>query len=104
MNYSDRIKFVTKTEGGFNPETGNHEPPSIESVKKPCNITTLGSDRSNQLFGTIDTNVIVVRLQQPYNEQFSYAEVKEGHHAGKYHKNSVINHRRKTVYYLEETK
>lgn len=65
MRYSDRIVFITETEGGYNPVTGEHDE-AIKTVDtKPCNISPIGVDRSVKLFGEFDTSIIVARLQRP---------------------------------------
>lgn len=101
MRYSDRISFVTEAEGGFNPETGNHDEAEKTYETKPCNITPVGVSRSVELFGEIDTSVIVARLRQPYNKPFDYVEIPEGQYKGSYRVKEHVLHRRKTAFYLE---
>jgi len=101
MRYADRINFISETGGGFNPETGNHDEPTTTTDTKACNISTLGIKRSVELFGEIDTSVIVVRLQRPYKKKFSYANVPSGQYKGNYRIREQVKHRSKTVFYLE---
>jgi len=101
MRFSDRVSFVTETEGGFNPETGNYDEPKKERDTKPCNISTIGTKRSVELFGEIDTSVIVVRLQRPYHEKFDYINIPSGQYKGDYRVKEKVPHRKQTVFYLE---
>lgn len=101
MRYSDRITFVFETEGGYNPDTGNHDEAVITMDIQPCNISPIGVDRSVQLFGEIDTGIIVTRLQRPYHKPISYVEIPEGQYEGKYRIKEQVRHRPKTVFYLE---
>jgi len=77
MRYSKRVTFVTKIGGGFNPDTGKHDKPREVRDEKACNVSTVGVDRSKELFGEIDTIVTVIRLQRPYDKQFDYIELND---------------------------
>jgi len=101
MRYSDRVSFVTETEGGFNPETGNYDESKKECDTKPCNISPIGIKRSVELFGEVDTSIIVVRLQRPYHAEFDYIEVPSGQYKGDYRVKEKVLHRKQTVFYLE---
>lgn len=70
MRFTDRITFMRKEGGGYNPETGKHDFPVPIPTVKPCNLSTLGTDRTTQLFGVVDKVVTVARLQRPYVEAF----------------------------------
>lgn len=97
MRYDKRIIFVRETEGGLNPSTGNHEEGELIKTTLPCNISSLGVDRSVQLFGEIDTSVIVVRLRRVYDIPFDYALVDDK----EYHVKRHIPHDYESVFYLE---
>lgn len=97
MRYNKRITFVTETEGGLNPETGNHEESKLVKTTLPCNISSLGVDRSAQLFGEIDTSVIVVRLRRVYDIPFDYALVDGKEYYVKRH----VPHDYESVFYME---
>jgi len=101
MRYIDRVVFITETEGGFNPDTGNHDEPIEHSEIKPCHISTIGVERSARLFGEIDTSVIVVRLQRPYNKPIDRVEIPNGQYKGEYRLKERIPHRTESVFYLE---
>src|SRR5690625_3661426 len=101
MRYSDRISFVTEKEGGFNPETGNYDEPKKERDTKACNISPIGVKRSVELFGEIDTSIIVVRLQRPYHKEFDYINIPSGQYKGDYRVKEKVLHRKQTVFYLE---
>lgn len=101
MRYSDRVIFVTESEGGFNPDTGNHDEAVQVKETKPCNITPVGTERSVQLFGEIDTNIIVSRLQRPYNRVIDYVVIPSGQYKGRYRVKEHIKHRKQSVFYLE---
>lgn len=103
MRYSDRISFVTETEGGYNPGTGNHDEAKKTFDTLPCNISPIGVERSVQLFGEIDTSIIVARLQRPYHKSFDYVEIPEGQYKGEYRIKERVLHRPKSVFYLEGT-
>lgn len=77
MRFNDRITFVVVSGGGYNPETGTHEPMKEERTTLPCNLSTLGLERTQQLFGASDKNVITARLQRPYTGKFEHIEIEQ---------------------------
>lgn len=101
MRYSDRISFITETEGGYNPVTGEHDEAERIPDIKSCNVSPVGVERSVQLFGEIDTSIIVARLQRPYNKTFDHVEIPEGQYKGEYRIKEHVPHRTKSVFYLE---
>src|SRR5699024_1922553 len=75
MRFNKRITFVTDGESYYDPNVGDWVEGEKEYDTVPCNISTLKVDRTKQLFGEIDTNIQVVRLQRPYNDEFDYIEL-----------------------------
>lgn len=96
MRFSHRITFVAETDGGYDPETGKHIEPTITEDTRPCNLSELGTERTNELFGQIDKRIIVARLQRPYNEPFDYIKIGEQRYNIKRQ-----SEYRKGVFYLE---
>ena len=96
MRYSDRIVFVTETEGGYNPGTGEHDEVIKTADVKPCNISPIGVERSVQIFGEVDTSIVVARLQRSYDKAFDYVEVSGNRYNVKRH----VPHRTESVFYL----
>src|SRR5699024_6785581 len=74
MRFSDRITLYTETEGGYDPSTGKHEDYKITDKTLPCKLSQLGIQRTNELFGTIDTHIVVARLQNPYKKKKTSAK------------------------------
>lgn len=97
MRFIDRITFVTESEGGYNPDTGGYDEPTLTKQTLPCNVSPLGTTRTAELFGSVDVVIDVARLQRPYNEPFDYCLVNDKRMVVKRH----IPHRRESVYYLE---
>lgn len=100
MRMSDRITFVAVGESYYDPNLGEYIESEPAEETKPCKLSTVGTDRSNELFGKIDTQVIVARLQRPYLKEFDYILVKSGLYKGKYQVKRQSNYR-KGVFYLE---
>lgn len=104
MRYADRIIFIKETEGGLNPSTGNHDEAVKTETEFPCNISTMGVNRSVELFGKLDSGVIVARLQRRYNEPFDHVEVPKGQYKGTYNLRGHMQQKRKSVFILEGAK
>ena len=84
MRFSDRITLIYKQDGGYNPDSSGYDEEVIEETTLPCKLSRLGIQRTNELFGTIDTHIVVARLQSPYNKQITSAKVDSGMFKGEY--------------------
>jgi len=100
MRFNDRITFIREFEGGFNPVTGEHEEPRIEDDERACMLSTMGINRTNELFGQVDKQIIVARTQQPYLSDIDYVTITKGNYQGKYNVMRRSNYR-KGVFFLE---
>lgn len=99
MRFDKRVTFVEETESRYDPIAGGYiEGESIKTTK-PCNQSTMGVDRTNQLFGQIDTEITVVRLQHPYNKRIDYVYLNDDE-TQQYEIKRQSNYR-KGVFYLE---
>ena len=76
MRFSDRVTFVTMEQDYYDPETGEYVTSDPKKVTKPCKLSALGFDRRKELYGELDVNVTVCRLQRPYEQTFDFVEVK----------------------------
>lgn len=72
MRFDKRVTFVSETDGYYNPEKGEWIPGENVERTFPCNVSKLGIDRTNQIFGQIDKVMSVIRLQQPYYKDFKH--------------------------------
>lgn len=96
MRFNDRITFVKKGESYYDPEKGEYVETDPIKTKLPCNLSTLGTDRTNELFGQMDKVITVARLQRPYNDEFDHALINNQ----KYQVKRQSNYR-KGAFYLE---
>lgn len=98
MRYADRITFVSLVEGrGYNPDTGNYDENTQVLDTQACNLSSLGIDRTIQLFGKMDKEIMVARLQRPYEKPFDHALIK----GVKYFATQHAAHRMESAFYLE---
>ena len=96
MRFSDRITFVNIEESYYDPtENGYVEGEEIRTTK-PCNLSTLGLNRTQEFFGNLDTRITVARLQRPYLNEFDHVLINEK----KYTVTSKSDYR-KGVFFLE---
>lgn len=75
MNFSDRITFIHQEESYYDPEIGGYVDSDRIKTVKPCKISTMGFGKTTEVFGDVSANVLVARLQNPYNKVFSVVEV-----------------------------
>lgn len=96
MRFDKRITFVKETESYYDPVLGEYiEGVPIEDTL-PCNLSKLGIERTNELFGQLDKVITVARLQRPYLKEFDYVMINEQ----KYNMQRQSDYR-KGVFYLE---
>src|SRR5690625_3203916 len=105
MRFSDRITLVKEMDSYYDPEKGEYVEGDPVKTVRPCKLSSMGVDRTNQLFGQIDTAITVARLQRPYNDRVDYAYLneKEDQENQKYQVRRQSDYR-KGVFYLEGVK
>lgn len=96
MRFDKRITFVEETETRYDPVQGEYVEGEPIKTTKPCNLSRLGIERTNELFGEIDKVITVARLQRPYNGKIDYILIDEQ----KYNVKRQSDYR-KGVFYLE---
>lgn len=105
MRFNQRITFVRETESRYDPSRGGYIDGELIKTVKPCNLSTMGTDRTNELFGQIDVVITVARLQHPYHEKFDYVFLNENPEQPDDEKQKYYVKRqsdyRKGVFYLE---
>lgn len=75
MRFMDRVQFY-KSNDHYDSDNPSGEPVKIgEAI---ANVTHLGVDRSQQLFGSIDVDRLVVRLIEPFNCSWDLLTVNDG--------------------------
>lgn len=99
MRFNKRITFVTIGASYYDPALGEYVESAPTEVTKPCNLSTLGINRTNELFGQIDRVITVARLQQPYTAPFDYVLI-----GGQKYNVKRQSDYRKGVFYLEGVK
>ena len=77
MRYLDRITFVRLTPGGYDPVLGEDKPQTEIKTTLDANITDLGTDRAQALFGDYKKKRKVIRLLRPYKEPWDYLYYKD---------------------------
>ncbi len=75
MRFSDRITFVTEGDSYYDPVIGDYVVGETSNVIKPAKVSTMGLNRKAELFGSINEYVTIARLQNPYNESFTWVEL-----------------------------
>lgn len=75
MRFSNRITFVTKQDEYYDPSTGEYVESEPIKDTKPCKISAMGMNRLKELFGEVDEDVTIARLQRPYTSEFDYVEI-----------------------------
>lgn len=76
MRYLDEVVFIEETEERYDPDLGEYVGGQLIETPLDANVTDLGSDRSIALFGDVQENSKVIRLQ-PYQmvPKFDYLTI-----------------------------
>lgn len=75
MRYDQKIIFIVETEGGYDPEIGEHTEPTTDRKIKYANVTDLGTNRSKELFGDVKQGAKVIRLLRPYKKVWDKVQI-----------------------------
>lgn len=76
MRKTQIIKFYYQDENSYDPysDEDTHIQPKLVA-KRYANVTDVGTNRLIELFGKLDQNAKVVRLDSPVNEPWSYLTI-----------------------------
>lgn len=75
MRFADKVQFY-KSNDHYDLSNPSGEPVKVgETI---ANVTHLGVDRSQQLFGSIDVDRLVVRLVEPFNDGWDLLTINGG--------------------------
>lgn len=72
MRYLDKVIFVKESGGGYDPALGEERPKTEVETTLYANVTDLGTDRAQALFGDFKKRRKVVRLLNPYKSEWDY--------------------------------
>lgn len=77
MRYLDKVKFIKTSPGGYDPVLGEDKPVTEVETVLDANVTDLGTDRAQALFGDYKKKRKVIRLLRPYKEPWDYLYYKD---------------------------
>ena len=97
MRYSDRCVLISPSQQIFDYETGDTITVEGKRELVACNISKVGLDRVKQLFGELDRQMIIVRLQGQYKDDVSFIEIDDTKHKV-YRK---MEYRKDVAFYVE---
>lgn len=75
MRLTNEVKFYDQTERRYNPNTSQYEGGETLVATVMANVTDIGTNRSNELFGKLDANSKVVRMVEPVKFVWSYLTI-----------------------------
>ncbi|QDI90214.1 hypothetical protein EPH95_02705 [Salicibibacter halophilus] len=97
MRYAERITFVQVEGGSYDPEKGGYVEGETTRETVPCHLSPMSTDRTSQLFGSIEQFITIARLQRPYNKAYDRVEIDDKPFSVRRH----VRHRNQSVFFLE---
>ena len=97
MRFGSRLTFVKLEGGGYDPGKGEYVDPEEVRETLPCHLSPMSTDRTNEVFGSIQTNITIARLQNQYSGDYDRVEIDEK----PFSVQRRIDHRGRSVFYLE---
>ena len=77
MRYDTPIFFVKETDKHYDPEVGEWIQGEPVRTKKYANVTHMGVERQQAVFGDVKANRLVIRLQRPFTGVYDFIEIGE---------------------------
>lgn len=75
MRFDVPISFVKETDKHYDPVAGEWIQGEPVRTKKYANVTHMGAERQQAVFGDVKANRLVVRLQRVYKAPYDYIEI-----------------------------
>lgn len=75
MRFEARVKFVSGREKRYNRKTGNYETTGGRVEYRLADVTDVGLEREQLLYGTVGIDAITVRLKSPVEADFDFLEI-----------------------------
>lgn len=98
MRYDNIIYLVYTKEPLYNPKLGRYEDETTVDDKRHANISKVSLERNRELFGDVDSDVIIIRLQGLVKGNPDYIKIKDK----VYNIIKKTTTRRDTAFYIRE--
>lgn len=70
MRYSTRVYFISKPNPEYDPDTGEWSSPETKESMRWANVTDMGAERKQKIFGDVSEKRKVIRMQRPYSGEY----------------------------------
>lgn len=77
MRYDKEIWFISKKVKKYDPDSGDWTKGETIRTKRYANVTHMGAERQQVVFGDVKSNRLIVRLQRAYTDDYDYIEYAE---------------------------
>ena len=74
MRYDKPVYFIRKNNKNYDPDSGEWTKGETIRTKRYANVTHMGADRQQVVFGDVKSNRLIVRLQRAYTDNYDYIE------------------------------
>lgn len=74
MRYNKVVYFVKESEKRYDPDLGEWVHGEPVKSKKYANVTHIGAERQQVVFGDVKSERFIVRLQRAYTKPYDYLE------------------------------
>lgn len=98
MRYDNIIYLVYVKESLYNPKLGRYEDETTVDDKRYANVSKVSLERNREIFGDVDSDVIIIRLQGLLKGSPDYIKIKDK----LYNILKKTTTRRDTAFYIRE--
>lgn len=98
MRYDNIIYLVNVKKSSYNPKLGRYEDETSIDNERHANISKVSLERNRELFGDVDSDVIIIRLQGLVKGNPDYIKIKDK----AYNIIKKTTTRRDTAFYVRE--
>lgn len=92
MRFDIPIFFQQVTRGDYDSTTGNYGEDTIDETKKYARVTNASVETLNLIYGELKQDSYVVRLQNHYDEPFSYIRIGRRRYRVDYSRKQKVKH------------
>ena len=75
MRYGKPVFFVKDGRKAYDPDTGTWSNTTSDETMRMANVTDMGADKQQVVFGDVSPNRKIIRMRYPYTDSYSSVRI-----------------------------